>query len=292
MGLMPHPVTVAHVSSSSRRAAVVVGLSVLVAVTGCSSGGGSTPSDAKIGHVHGIGVDPGDGALYVATHHGLYRVPETGDAIRVGDSGRDMMGFAVAGPGHFLSSGHPGPGESDPGSLGLIESTDRGETWSTVSLSGEVDFHTLHAVGGTVYGWDSGSRQLMVSTDRRTWEDRATLEVFDFAVDPSDPQQLLATTNEGLARSTDGGRSFTAGGPRVAILSWPAVDNLWAVAPDGTVLHSADEGWQFHPLGQLAAQPEAFTAVGSMVYAAAADGGIYVSTDGGKTFTVRYRFAV
>lgn len=278
--------------SSSRRAAFVVGLSILVAVTGCSSGGLSATADAKSGHVHGIDVDPGDGALYVATHHGLYRVPESGDAVRVGDSGRDMMGFTVAGPSHFLSSGHPGPGESDPGSLGLIESTDRGETWAALSLSGEVDFHTLHAVGGTVYGWDSGSQQLMVSTDRRTWENRATLELFDFAVDPSNPQQLLATTNKGLARSTDGGRTFTAGGPQVAFLSWPTVGNLWAVAPDGTVLHSADQGLQFHPLGQLAAQPEAFTAVGSTVYAAAADGGIYASTDGGKTFTVRYRFAV
>ena len=29
-------------------------------------------------HVHGLGVDPGDGTLYAATHSGLFRLPASG----------------------------------------------------------------------------------------------------------------------------------------------------------------------------------------------------------------------
>ena len=30
--------------------------------------------DASVGHIHGLGVDPADDSLYVATHFGLFHV--------------------------------------------------------------------------------------------------------------------------------------------------------------------------------------------------------------------------
>jgi hypothetical protein len=61
-----------------------------------------------ISHVHGLGINPADGALIVATHFDSFRVPPDGDeAVRIGDSFQDTMGFTVAGPDHFLGSGHP-----------------------------------------------------------------------------------------------------------------------------------------------------------------------------------------
>jgi len=64
-------------------------------------------------HVHGLGVDPADGMLYAATHSGLFRVPEQGRAERVANRAQDTMGFAVAGPGRFIGSGHPDAREDD-----------------------------------------------------------------------------------------------------------------------------------------------------------------------------------
>ncbi|PRX43464.1 hypothetical protein B0I33_11582 [Prauserella shujinwangii] len=36
-------------------------------------------------HIHGLGVDPADGTLHVASHHGLFRV--SGEGIRCGSPG-------------------------------------------------------------------------------------------------------------------------------------------------------------------------------------------------------------
>ena len=58
--------------------------------------------------MHGLGIDPADGALFIATHTGLYRVaPGSDKARRVGSGFRDTMGFTVVGPNRFLQSGHP-----------------------------------------------------------------------------------------------------------------------------------------------------------------------------------------
>jgi hypothetical protein len=52
--------------------------------------------------VHGLGVGPGDGMLYAATHSGLFRVPERGKVERMPNRARDTMGFSVVGPGMFI----------------------------------------------------------------------------------------------------------------------------------------------------------------------------------------------
>jgi hypothetical protein len=82
---------------------------VLLAASACSSGGGSTQSDgsdsaqtAEMEHIHGIGVDPENGAVYAGTHYGLFRI-EDGTATRVSEV-QDFMGFTVAGSDHFLAS--------------------------------------------------------------------------------------------------------------------------------------------------------------------------------------------
>ncbi len=96
--------------------------------------------DPGVSHVHGLGLNPADGALIVATHHGAFRIPPGGDeADRIGDSFQDTMGFTVAGRNRFLGSGHPdvkGMQAGQPARLGLIESADGGATWSALSLSG------------------------------------------------------------------------------------------------------------------------------------------------------------
>ncbi len=93
--------------------------------------------DAGPVHVHGLGVNPKDGALFTATHTGLFRVAPGGtQPVRVGDRYHDTMGFTVVGPDHFLASGHPDGRERLPPLLGLIESRDAGESWQAISLLG------------------------------------------------------------------------------------------------------------------------------------------------------------
>jgi hypothetical protein len=128
-------------------------------------------------HVHGLGVNPADNALFIATHTGLYRVDEgERKAERVADRFQDTMGFTIVGPNRFLGSGHPDVQEAQqrnlPPRLGLIESTDEGRSWESISLVGEADFHVLRFAGERVYGYDASNDRLLVSGDRgRSWEE-------------------------------------------------------------------------------------------------------------------------
>ena len=54
--------------------------------------------DTSVGHIHGLGVDPADDSLYVATHFGLFHVDESGRPSRVADRYQDTMAFTVAVP--------------------------------------------------------------------------------------------------------------------------------------------------------------------------------------------------
>lgn len=246
-------------------------------------------SSDRMAHIHGLGVDPEDGTLYAGTHHGLFAVPERGQATRVADREQDFMGFTVAGPDHFLASGHPGAGGHGPTSLGLIESTDGGETWRSLSLAGEADFHSLEYRHGQVYGINAMTGQFLVSPDKRRWVNRGMVAMVDFAVSPEEPGVIMATTEHGLARSDDGGKTFALvrDAPLLMLVSWAADSTLVGVGPDGTVYTSADAlAWDQR--GELDGAPEALEAVSDQEIYAAAGGKIMVSTDGAESFAVRF----
>ncbi len=242
----------------------------------------------QLAHVHELGVDPGTGDLYAGSHHGLIRVPQQGEPSLVGGLVQDFMGFTVVGPNHFLASGHPGPGQDGPSNVGLIESTDGGRSWQTLSLAGQADFHALEARHGLVYGSNAG--QLMVSKDGRAWDTRARIAMADLAVSPKDPQTLLVTTQQGLARSTDGGRSFqlVPDAPLLQRVTWPDTGGLVGVTPEGIVQVSDDGGTTWSPRGSVGGAPEALTASGEQVHVAVG-GTIVSSDDGGRTFRTRYQ---
>lgn len=271
-------------------------LAVLIGRGGAGGGGGETVGSAQgVSHVHGLGINPGDGELYAATHHGVFRVPAAGEAALVSVP-RDTMGFTVVGDDHFLGSGHPAfqgdPlfDEDERPLLGLIESTDGGTTWEALSLSGEADFHALEAAHGNVYGFDGTSGRFLVSADGETWDTRSERTALsDFAVDPDDAERLVAMTDAGLAESTDGARSWVPiDGPPVVFLSWDADAGLWGVDSNGAVHVRRGSSWEER--GDLPGPPQAFLATATELYAAASDGertGIYVSDDG-QSWQLRY----
>ncbi|MDP9072020.1 MAG: exo-alpha-sialidase [Actinomycetota bacterium] len=278
-------------------ATVITVLLVLVVVTRGDSGTGTTPSAGEgVAHVHGLGVNPATGDLYAATHFGVFRVPANGKAEQVGKLVQDTMGFTVVGPDHFLASGHPDvndkrlrkPGR--PPLLGLIESTDGGRSWDPVSLLGEADFHALVAAHGNVYGYDSTGGRFMVSPDGKRWETRSSLGIGDLAVDPADADHLVAATEEGVAESGDGGRSWEPiEGPQLAFLSWSAEQGLWGVSPAGETYRRVEGRWESREA--LAGEPQALLVTEHELYAAAQAGdgtAIYVSSDGARSWRLRY----
>jgi hypothetical protein len=246
-------------------------------------------------HVHGLGVNPGDGALYIATHTGLWRVgPEETHPERVGDRLQDTMGFTVTGSDRFLGSGHPDPRDISerglPPLLGLIESTDAGKTWRPISLLGEADFHVLRNAGDRVYGFDATNGRLMVSRDEgRTWtEHRPPAAVIDLVTDPRRSSRVLAATERGLFESDDAGRSWRGRSETIGLLAWPAPSRLYAVDGRGRVFASADSGAEWKAVGEIGGQPAALLATASReLYVALHDGTIKRSANGGASWSVR-----
>jgi hypothetical protein len=285
-----------------RRGLLIAGLCTVAALPGaCGSddrgsgvdaGAPTVDQRAELQHIHGLGVDSRSGALYVATHTGLFLAPAGKTRVeRVGDSRQDIMGFSVAAPGRFVGSGHPDPSQSLPPNLGLIESRDGGRSWQNISLSGQADFHVLRSAGRTVYGVDSGTGRLMVSTDGgREWNERTPpAGVLDLAIDPGDADRIVVSTERGVFGSPDGGQGWRplrndVGG----LLAWPAAKKLYVVDGRGQVACSSDGGREFQPVGDVGGQPAAFTGAPDGLYVALADGTVKSSVDG-KSWLLRAR---
>ncbi len=288
-------------SVRTRRSPLVLAgatLLALLAVGGVVLAGGreSDPpavqaSDPGPVHVHGLGINPRDGALFIATHAGTYRVPPAGEkAERVGDRMQDTMGFTVVGPDRFLGSGHPDVRDVHlPPLLGLVESRDAGRRWKPISMPGEADFHVLRSVGERIYGFDVANGRLLVSGDGgKTWSPRRLpAPLVDLAPHPTRRGLLIAAGENGLFRTRDDARSWTRVAPRVGFLAWPTAARLYLVDGEGSVHRSSDAGRRWTLRGNVGGEPAAVTASGSDVYVALHDGTVKSSSDGGATWTVR-----
>jgi hypothetical protein len=271
---------------------------LLFLLAGCGDGSDSSSSqptsngDAPV-HVHGLGVDPADGALFIATHTGLFRAAERETrAERVADRHQDTMGFTVAGPEHFLGSGHPDLREDLPPLLGLIESRNGGETWRSISLLGEADFHVLESRGRRVYGFDSTSGQLMLSRDGgRAWTKRTPPEpLLSLAIHPDDPDRLIASGEQTLLASTDGGRRWRALDGRPGFLAWPDRRRVYLLEGHGALQVSRNAGRRWDRVGDVGGQPAAFeSTTDGRLLAALHDGTVKESSDRGESWRIRSR---
>jgi hypothetical protein len=268
----------------------------------CGSESGE-PAEPSVGvgdpgpiHVHGLGVNPADGALFVATHTGLFRAaPGQPRARRVGDRFQDTMGFTVTGPDRFLGSGHPDGRDRLPPFLGLLRSTDAGRSWEPVSLLGERDFHVLEAADERIYGYgtDFESRQasLLVSdADGRSWQQRTPPEpLLSLAIDPDDADEVIASGEEGIYSSSDAGQGWRPLADEAGLLAWPRAEALFLVRPDGSVARSADRGLSWQQAGHTGGRPAAFESAADELYVALHDGTVKRSADGGQNWQVRSR---
>ena len=286
----------------TRRTLLVGGLGLLGtgALAACTSPAespapaGASSTGTAITHVHaitrdtvtggGAGAGAGAGVILLATHEGLFRLQD-GELTQASPV-VDLMGFTVTPEGRYLASGHPGTGTDLPEPVGLIESTDQGETWEVLSRGGESDFHTLAAGPNGVLGFDG---QLRASSDGRTWD---TLEI------PSAPAALaiapgtgtiLATTEDGVMRSQDDGATWdTLDTPQLmSLIAWADDKTIVGAGVDGNLLTSADAGetWTAsdQPIGEITALGAGLTEEGETEALLVADGTVLRTTDGGNT---------
>lgn len=280
-------------------------IAALVVFAGCSdeesdsaTGSSNAPTSEDPGpvHIHGLGIDPADGALFIASHTGLFKLPQDSqEPERIADRYQDTMAFTIVGTRRFLGSGHPDGREDLPPFLGLIESQNAGETWEEVSLMGEVDFHLLAAQGQSVYGfgseWEGEESLFLASSDGgRTWDKRPVpAPLIGLALSPKDPRALIASFPSGLLASSDGGASWRSLSGPPGLLTWPAADELYLAGADGTVSRSTDRGRSWETIGDLPDAPAAFGSGGEgRLLAATHSGEILESSDGGSSWESRF----
>lgn len=141
-----------------------------------------------------------------------------------------------------------------------------------------------------VYGFDASNSRFLVSADEgRSWEERGTPgAMLDLAIDPSDSSRVVASTERGLAASSDRAGSWRVLHKRpLALLTWPDPKALYRVDGAGRVARSADAGQSWEKMGSVMAQPAAFASAGGELYVALPDGTVRRSVDDGKTWTTR-----
>ena len=268
-----------------RMTAAIIAATTILA--GCSSSpdqGSAESAASPFGHVHGIGLNPGDGLLYVASHHGVFRL-DHGSPTLVADRAQDTMGFTIAAPDQFLASGHPAIGSDDPNPLGLIESTDRAATWSPLSLAGTADLHSIDTAGDVIYVFGSAG-EISASDDGGTsWSTVLRGQFLDIAADPTEPDRLLATTDRGALVSITRGEEATAvkDAPLLVLIDRTPDGTIVGVDPTGSVAVSDDDGQTWQKRATLSASPQALS-VRSDTWFAATEGGLLQSSDAGATW--------
>lgn len=291
-----------------RPGGLLLGIVAAAIVVGASAGwltsrDGEAASQAVVDdpgvvHVHGLGINPADGALYAATHTGLFRLDADRGVERIADRYQDTMGFTVAGPDRFLASGHPDLRDEElrvegkPPLLGLIESTDAGRTWQIRSLLGDADLHTIAAIDDLLVAYDSTNERVLASKDRgRSWETRSEIGLVDLGVDPANPDRMTAITLDGgMQTSRDGGRTWTpnpAAPAGLVVMRWGET-GLWAGAEDGTLYRAATTGGRWDEVRRFDGTVEAVLDDRG-VYVAAEGSGIWTSPDGGRTWRQLYQ---
>jgi photosystem II stability/assembly factor-like uncharacterized protein len=287
-----------------QRSSLASLLLVALLAAGCGADSAGTASTAAPGSgsdVLSIAIDPADGTLLAGGGPAFYRLkpgakaPETAAGnIRTAKGSGTLTKDVVARftpDGTIIASGHSGEAAL-PAVLGLVKSTDDGETWQPISGLGEADYHEIEIDGNRILALryeDPG--MIQISADGgRTWESREAPSVaapIDIAVNPANPDQWAVSTDQGTFISANGGKSWrqwdTTFGPRIA---WARPDALYLAGKDGKVKVSPDAGRTWNEAGSIGAGPKelTFSAKGDL-YASVAGGEIKRSSDGGKTWT-------
>jgi hypothetical protein len=276
---------------------------LLAACGGSPADGGSATTSATTSgsDIASIAIDPSDGTLLAGSGPAFFRVPPGAKEPQTaagniktpkgtGTLTRDVV-VRFAGPGTIIASGHSGEASLPP-VLGLVRSTDGGETWEPISGLGKADYHELEVTGNRILALRNEDPGMIQFSDDggKTWQAReapTAAAPIDVAVNPGNPADWAVSTDQGTWLSTNEGRTWrqreTTFGARIA---WGAPDALFSAGKDGKVKRSRDGGKSFEDVGSIGAGPkELVVSPKGELYASVRGGEIRRSTDGGATWS-------
>lgn len=175
--------------------------------------------EAYLEHIHGLGYTPDGKELYIPSHFG-FQIYSEGKWLKTDGTGHDYMGFNAVNDG-FYSSGHPAAGSDLPNPLGLVKGSYNEEKIESLSLLGEVDFHSMavgyntHMIYVLNHGDNSkikGSGLFYSADDGTSWE-KSALEglqgdIISFATHPDKANVLIVGTDKGVYYSENYGDNF------------------------------------------------------------------------------------
>lgn len=255
--------------------------------------------DGEPPYIGSLSVNPADGALWMGSNTGLFRIAEGASKpekvtgrLSTPDGDGNVSAALVAeftGPDELVASGHPAEGEALPPALGLIRSEDAGKTWTSVSELGTADFHALELSQDQIVASLFGQAQVLTSADDgKKWATRtAPMPLVAIEVDPRDAKRWIASTERGIFLSVDGGETWRQRDPTPnSRFAWAEDGQLFRIDPGGDVKVSGDGGERWEHRGSTGGEPQALTVdEDGTLYAALLDGTIKTSDDGGATFT-------
>ncbi|PEG10643.1 VPS10, VPS10 domain protein [Bacillus wiedmannii] len=222
-----------------------IAITSLFIITGCSSNAESAPvkkdtvqsqrkhtetvntspqnfyketTSGKIEHIHGIGYAGNMPGVSIATHSGI-KVYQNGKWFETKTELHDYMGFQATKNG-FFASGHPEPDANLKNPLGLMKSSDGGNTLEKLAFYGESDFHNL-AVGyntEAIYLYNERPNSKLqqgfyFSTNNgQDWKESKlkglSSTIHSFSVHPDQSSVVAVSAKDGVYLSTDYGNTF------------------------------------------------------------------------------------
>ncbi|EOQ33487.1 MULTISPECIES: F510_1955 family glycosylhydrolase [Bacillus] len=175
-------------------------------------------TSGKIAHIHGIGYAGNMPGISIATHSGI-KAYQNGKWFETTTQLHDYMGFQATKNG-FFASGHPEPGANLKNPLGLMKSSDGGNTLEKLAFYGESDFHNL-AVGyntEAIYLYNERPNSKLqqgfyFSTNNgQDWKNSKlkglSSTIHSFSVHPDQASVVAVSAKDGVYLSTDYGNTF------------------------------------------------------------------------------------
>ncbi|WP_042354978.1 F510_1955 family glycosylhydrolase [Bacillus rubiinfantis] len=179
----------------------------------------SEVTSLSVSRILGVGYPGNDHALYLASNRGL-KLYRDGKWYKTTTNNHQYMGFQAIKHG-FIASGHPqkGTGLKDP--LGIIKSSDKGESFEKLAFYGKTNFYFMAAgySGNGIYVISENQNESLhpgvnYSNDGgESWE-KSELTGFDadsfgmLAVNPENDDILAMATRTGIYYSVNNGNTM------------------------------------------------------------------------------------